>query len=272
MWFHSFHFTMHSLLSLRSTRHVAVLLALGLPLACSQKDPADADDQMPGPTLPSPTSNSPAPDSGTDQPNPTDAPDPSASVAEYFPLVDGASWTYQHEHPVNGQWVEEVSMRAGTHEGQPAFIVQDTPNRSGETTTQWWQQVGTQIMRVFREERGSGDRLLLKVVYTPGFQRFDTAWTEVGAGGLNDYLREETKADGRIDASRRQMDFVVVDTSATIEVPAGTFEDCLHIERKRRDNGVIAHFWYAKGVGKVYEEDPDTGAIEKLTAYTIPER
>ncbi len=190
-------------------------------------------------------------------------------VEEYFPLVDGGSWVYRHTHQVDGQWIEEVSMAATTFDGEPAFLVSDTPDLSQEISLQTWQRIGSAVSRVYREQTLNGD-VVLTVTYDPGFLRFDSSWNAVGVVTANVYRREETKPDGTSSAAIREQTFTVLETAASVTVEAGSFDDCLLVERARADNGSTAHFWFARGVGKVREEDPETQTVEELVSFELP--
>ncbi len=190
-------------------------------------------------------------------------------VEDYFPLVDGGSWVYRHTHQVDGQWIEEVFMAATTFDGEPAFLVSDTPDLSQEISLQTWQRIGSAVSRVYREQTLDGD-VVLTVTYDPGFLRFDSSWNAVGVVTDNVYRREETKPDGTSSAAIREQTFTVLDTAASVTVEAGSFDDCLLVERARADNGSTAHFWFARGVGKVREEDPETQTVEELVSFELP--
>ncbi len=225
------------------------------PNADDVKPSGDSDGGAQGPTVP-------AGDSG-----PTDV--VLENVDEYFPLVDGASWTYRHTHRTNGQWEELVTMTSDTYDGQQAWIIDDSPDLNDQTTRQFWQWVGTAVSRVHREQRRN-ENLVLLVDYDPGFLRFDSTWDRVGAGGLNEYQRDEQNVDGTNDTSTRQQQHEVLSVNDTVQVPAGTFVDCILVERTRLDTGSVSHFWFARGVGKVKEEDAETLTLEELIEFDIP--
>ncbi len=191
------------------------------------------------------------------------------NVEEYFPLADGGSWVYRHTHLVDGEWLEEVTMEATTYDDKPAFLVSDSPDLDQEISLQTWQQSGTAITRVYREQV-LDEAVILSVGYDPGFLRFDTRWDAPGIVTVNTYRREETKADGTNSAAIREQTFTVLETTATVDVEAGTFDECLLVERVRADNASTALFWFARGVGKVREEDPETQTVEELVNYALP--
>ena len=191
-----------------------------------------------------------------------------ADVDEYFPLVDGGSWTYRHSHPINGEWLEEVTMTAVNHEGTPSYLVKDSSTLDDEFSEQIWQTIGTGIFRVYREQF-TGNDLMLRVTYDPGFLRFDAEWQAPGTVVNNGYRREETNAGGTVSAAIREQKFTVLETGVSVDVEAGTFDDCLLVERERADNGKLKRYWYARGVGKVREENPTTQAQEELVSSSL---
>lgn len=205
--------------------------------------------------------------------DPIDPPDdPTLSAPEeYFPLAAGSRWSYHHVHRTRGEWLEEVTMSETTFDGEFAYLVEDSPDLNGEISVQTWQQLGTEITRVYREQKRS-NVVLLEVSYDPGFLRFDTAWNAPGVVTRNTYRRAETKPDGSTSQAIREQVFTVLSIDASVSVEAGDFENCLLVERVRSDNGDRTQFWYARGVGKVREEDPVSRNFEELVDYSIGAR
>ncbi len=258
---------------------VTLLAALG----CNQADPEDDTEPEPsasgpGPAVtPGPTdptvapSNEPDP-SGT-EPAPTE-PGPSATAPDpqpmgndtlYFPLYDGGEWTYTH-HTLDGDWDERITMTADTYEGRPVFKVEDTPDPGGVVDIQYWEKIGTRTLRIHRDEYDNGS-LSQRVDYVPGFLRFDEAW-KLGAIDLATYERTATDSSGIVTVEQREQRYIVIETDASVTVPAGSYDGCMVIDRERDDVGDHSRFWYARGVGKVREENLDNGNTEELTGFS----
>lgn len=59
----------------------------------------------------------------------------------------------------------------------------------------------------------------------------------------------------------------ILKTGETLETAAGTFQNCILVERHFESMALVRHSWYAPGVGLVQTLDADTGAVaERLTA------
>jgi hypothetical protein len=183
----------------------------------------------------------------------------------YFPLLDGAEWTYVHRTD-SGDWDERITMSAATWDGRDVFKVEDTPDPDGVVDIQYWEKVGTRTSRVHREEYKNGT-LTARVDYVPGFVRFDESW-KLGSTDVGAYTRIATDSSGVVTEEQREQNYVVIETGVSVTVPGGTFDDCIVVDRTRDDVGDHARFWFAPGVGKVKEENLDSGNIEELTAFT----
>ena len=196
-------------------------LATALPLACNQPDP---------PGLEGGESES---DSGTH------VPIGEGELGSYYPLVDGATWTYVATNEM-GQLLgtEIVQATATTHDGAPAFVFADNPNDAGTWTESTIVRAGTSADRVHKEiMTEAGPRTI--VDYDPGFTRFDDAWTELGGKGERRYQRIEHKPmePGSVpDEDTRGHVFTVTAVGEQVTVPAGTF-DCIAVERIRTTGG-----------------------------------
>ena len=76
-------------------------------------------------------------------------------------------------------------------------------------------------------------------------------------------------APGAVQTGTTTHKYTVVDTHVDIEVPAGKF-DSIEIERFNPDESETRRFWFAPGVGKVREEDTESGAVEELADFVVP--
>jgi hypothetical protein len=199
----------------------------------------------------------------------TDTDTGGAAPADYYPLVDGASWVYQHIKADMTTFDEVVNMEATTFEGAPAFKVSDQDDPSGEITVSILARAGTQTMRVHKEVFFGGAPIMI-VDYDPGFLRYDNAW--MMKGEVTDWMYDRYEEDGSgnpVDTTPRRQVFTVESLSTSVTVPAGTF-DCVQILRERPATGKRKRLWFAEGVGKVRDEDLGTGSVEALKEYSIP--
>lgn len=188
--------------------------------------------------------------------------------ADYYPLVDGATWTYQHTTADMMVWDEVVVMRETTFDGAQAFEIEDNPGTNGEVTISTLMRNGGQVLRVHKVVSLAGAPVET-VDYDPGFLRIDHAW-QGGESLVWEYLRSEYDAAGvLVDQSNRSQIFTVESLSTEVTVPAGTF-DCIQFTRERLDTGETKRYWFADGVGKIKHETLATGAVEELTEYSVP--
>jgi hypothetical protein len=129
------------------------------------------------------------------------------------------------------------------------------------------------VARVHREEMVDQNKTAI-IDYEPGFARISEAWTTVGI--MEELLYDRTAYDGQglnpmVEARGHTFEVLAVDEEVT--VPAGTFQNCVKIERVRTvgaESGALVWYWYAPGVGKVREERPIEMEIEELASVSIP--
>jgi hypothetical protein len=211
----------------------------------------------------------------------------SATSAQYYPVVSGASWVYSHvpvlepgpsDCPTPADcWDEVVSQSDTEWMGQPALALTDdglAPN--GETTRSVLVRLGTQVLRVHRETTKASVPLE-EVEYEPGFMRFDEAWADMPAGAEIDteYVRLDVLAQTTI--SRKQT-FKVEATDVSLDVPAGHIEHCVRVRRVRSATTMTGLtvddkdkvFWFCRGIGKVREDDVTSGGHELLKSCSVP--
>jgi hypothetical protein len=193
-----------------------------------------------------------------------------------FPLVAGARWTYRHTSQTKDPWDEIATMRDTTYEDKPAFILEDEEDAEGAQTRSTLIVQGTGVYRAFREVRVDG-ALALQVKYDPAFLRYDEAWLKAGDTiTLDDDWTQSCImtsiaskcAPGAVEVGKTTHKYTVVDTHVDISVPAGKF-DAIEIERFNPDESETRRFWFAPGVGKVREEDAESGAVEELAEFVV---
>jgi hypothetical protein len=211
-------------------------------------------------------------------------PDP-VTGGDYHPLVDGSSWRYAHD-----DWTETVTLTSTMFEGEPAFLMSDSPNpsdrlRSDAVLT----KVNGRIARVSKDEylisAGADEGTLQSsTTYGVGFTRFNEDWANqsVGFRESPEYVRVETRPgepQPRPPEDRKHS-FEIISLSVDLVTPAGTF-DCIQIRRTKdwqaeadgldTDEAQTKDFWFSRGVGKVREENVDTGSSETLIEFEIPD-
>ena len=214
-----------------------------------------------------------------DQSDPPDDLD-TAVPGDYYPLIDGATWTYWHSS--KGGWEETVTM-VRSEDDEKTFGTTDTPNPDGLRNESTLVLDGTSVYRVAKIAY-LNDEPQFSVVYDPGFLRFDAAWLEkeIAFEDTRDYTRTETDiGQSPKDPRDREHTFVVQSKNETITVAGETFRNCIRIKREKEavldETGAILSdiqeklFWYAPHVGKIREENLTTGNFEELNDYDVPD-
>ena len=285
---------------------------LWLALACTQKDPgfgdaldggpspaaeassdeadaaapatatdAQADSAEPQPdaeTQPPTVQDAEAPPSDAAVPEPTDAStEPEGPRIGFYPMVDGASWSYRHTGG-SMDWDENVSMRRVEDGDAHTFEVSDTPGPSGSRSISTLVERDGVITRAGKDEI-TGVIVTAQVSYDPGFVRFDRSWADSPVSDLTlGYERTARDSTGGIRAQDdREHVFTVESVDAQVSVPAGTFDGCLVLVRSRvRDAtepavpGDEKRFWFCPGIGKTREQELDGTKVEELLRCDVP--
>lgn len=195
--------------------------------------------------------------------------------ADYYPMLDGAVSVYRHSS--NGGWDETITL---TRTAAGEFFEVDTPNPDGERT----ESVQTVDVdgRVWRTSKQQyvDDQLDIAVEYEPGFIRFDPAWLDLAQNESvrMAYQRTETPAGGSPDPTRERAHVYTSFGLQTVDVLGKTYRDCLVIQRERDYEDTQGNtedqkkqFYFAPGVGKVWEINIDSGNTEELVSTTVPE-
>lgn len=239
--------------------------------ACGQQAPGTEDDGMGG--MGSNPTPSPVGGGGGGTGGGPGAP----TLAEYHPLVDGASYVYRHSKG----WDETISISSTTYEGAPAFMVSESTDPDGERAESIFVRSGTKVLRVYKEvfDTTTNDMVISQVAYRPGFVRADDAWATatIDAEMPQEYERTETvPGEGTKPAEQRSHTYVL-EGIETVTTNAGRFDNCIRVRRQRTwempvagEEGQEKRFWFAPGVGKVREETLETGNTESLESYTLP--
>jgi len=230
-----------------NTKYFFVLWTIAAIAACDQSEPPDDLDEV----------------------NPDD----------YYPLVDGATWTYRHSS--KGGWEETVTMHR-SDDDEDTYIASDTSNPDGERTESAMIIDGTSVYRISKTVF-LDDQPQFSVVYDPGFLRFDFGWLDKDETyeDTREYKRTETETGESPKTPRdREHTFVIEEKNAEVTVSGKLFRDCVIIKRKKEavldETGSIQSdeqeklFWFAPHVGKVKEVNLSSGNFEELLEYEIP--
>jgi hypothetical protein len=133
------------------------------------------------------------------------------------------------------------------------------------------------LLRVHQWEEDA-DGTAFEVDYEPGFPRFDDEWVGAAPDSVFPYTYDRTRSDMGVPGTPelRTQTYTVVAQSEMVTVAAGTF-DCIKVLRvsEAEAEAVVGretqkHLWFARGVGKVKEENLDgdrAGFTEELVRF-----
>ena len=152
-----------------------------------------------------------------------------AALRDYFPLRKGSKWVYQGTGNEYASFTREVVFTEGN-------LAQTLEMNGGANVTKIVQVTGSTATEIFKREEPSDpvnllheesneQRILLKSPLSIG-----TKWN-----------------DGNTQIE-------IVDTSATVKTPAGTFKNCIKVKSTFSGDSSIMYQYYAKGVGMVQQD------------------
>lgn len=233
---------------------LALLTASLLPLtACGSDDGGDnvGPDADPGPACQTPTSE------------------------RYLPMVVGGSWTYKITDPAmpaEPPREKETTFEAFEDVGDRKAGIMAFRQRSEKimsTVVSWHEDRCTSVVR-HREKSFNASNVntsdqfympyKLRIDETPEHTTPGASWTVSGTE-----INVDPATGVATTVSKDEM-WSVISVTAEVTVPAGTFQNALHI-RKQTSGNADKEYWFVKGVGKVKEAGDQ---LEELTAYTVP--
>lgn len=188
--------------------------------------------------------------SPTPTPTPSPAPPanvkPNINIAEYLPLKEGNKWRYEGIGNEFASYTQEV-----THEKDNKYQVMVY---SGTVTANRYEVTKDSILHTYREHEYYGDKSILD---NP--DNFDATLLKLPFEVGTDWVSEENL-------------YEIFSINITVQVPAGTFTDCLVVKITYKDSGNSSFQYYKKGVGMVKSEymlDKDESIQSLLKEYTI---
>lgn len=263
---------------------LSVALSLGLVSACGDVDPQDnpggGGDVGSGGT--GNTGNvgpaAGAPDQGG-APTAGAAGAPAVTGLVLLPWAVGNTWTYDvtkdgvttqktttimAEEPVGGEGPNAELM---------AFHVVTAKGADGTDKTESWQAPNADNpFRIERyQEKSFGamtGKLQMTEYWDPNKLHIDGSPGKISAGDSWLETYEETKLEVGLPATTHKVNerWTVLADDVTVEVPAGTFEGVIHLQKV--GSGSTKEYWYKAGVGKVKETGSQT---EVLVDYHLEE-
>ncbi len=186
---------------------------------------------------PTPTPPTPAP-SGNDKPN--------INIAEYLPLKEGNKWSYEGIGNEFASYTQEV-----THEKDNKYQV---VVYSGTVTANRYEVTEDSILHTYREHEYYEDKSILD---NPN--NLDATLLKLPFEVDADWISEDNS-------------YEIFSVNSTVQVPAGTFADCVVVKITYKDSGNSSFLYYKKGVGMVKSEymlDEGESIQSLLKEYTI---
>lgn len=196
----------------------------------------------------------------------------------YFPVTVGSRWVYLETDNVGSKPDQtDVKEIVATEDlgGDSTLVMVSTPSISQIVKRFNWTVTNERVDRRRAEDYlDSVDGVLVQEHnYEPGFPRFIHSLTKLG-DSFTDTIEHECIAVPSTSTSCgglpteleiRDYTWTVEAVDEVITVPAGTFS-CIKI-RRQRAFGNYKEYWFARGVGKVFERGPVND--EALTEYRI---
>jgi len=209
-------------------------------------------------------------DSGTEVDADTSGP------PRYLPLAVGATWTYHETDVVTGETgdrtttVEAYEDVGPSHPGARSFRVR--VEKLDATTVYWEGHQGDLTVRYRSDDYALDGHLVDRAINAPRRMKLDESAEHLvqGASYVLTWLETTIDITGTSSSEPRTERWDVISTSERVTVPAGSFDDALHIRRTNTESSrqKYKEYWYVRGIGKVKELGG--GQTEELIAYTTP--
>jgi hypothetical protein len=192
----------------------------------------------------------------------------------YFPIAEGASWTYQvvdlgtGASSLKSQVVEAYEDIGGQKAGTMGYRLRSQKD-SGYTLS-WQEDTGSAIVR-HREQSFTADGTQeTDEFFLPFKMRLDESPEHLVLDAAYSYSYSEEIYDLQASSNTtndKNENWVVEAVDEEVTVPAGTFTT-LRVFRSNDGTGVQKRYWFARGVGKVKEEGGNQREI--LSEYSLP--
>lgn len=228
-------------------------------------------------------SSEPPSSTDTNEPDTTSGDDTGSSSTEeeLCPMADGITWTFYH----STGWTENQVVTVEEYEGEQALVVKDTPNpKDNLRTDSYHVKRDGRVLRIYKEQywvnpNTKQETLDTSATYGTGFLRCDEAWLskEIGWSESPEYVRQETVAGQSPKAEEDRKHTYTIEARENVKTSGGkTFANCVKVRRGKDWAAVSGEdieeklYWFCPGVGKVREENINTGKYEELTDYSVP--
>lgn len=170
--------------------------------------------------------------------------DPKATLAEYFPLQVGSSWQYEG---IGNEFASYTSKVTHQKDSKGQIVLS-----SGTVTANRYEITENSILHTYQQHEFYEDASILD-----------------NASNIDGVILKLPLEIGSTWTSQGNT-CEIIDTKATVETPAGTFQDCIAVKTTYKDSGNHSVHYYAKGIGLVKSEYvmPEQKVISQLSSYT----
>jgi hypothetical protein len=193
----------------------------------------------------------------------------------FLPLAEGNTWVYRvtddmvvTEKTTTVGVLEPVGG-SGPHAAEMAFKIVTAKGATGTDETISWQALsGARSVRYREQAFGATTGMLtLEEHWSPPKLRVDQSEENTTPGATWLEVTNETKLPigGSPVTSSVNDRWTVVADDVTLTVPAGTFENVLHVQKAGATSS-FKEYWWARGVGKLKETGSQT---EELVSYEV---
>jgi len=200
-----------------------------------------------------------------------------ADVYAYFPLANGATWTYRISTPT-GATADKVTTVEATEpadgaSGPVAFRIR---NETLDGANINWEQLdGPAVVRYRQQTLDTTGALLVQKSFAPSSIDFDVSEAHLAPGMTWNETYNETQVGGTETGQPKQefVKWTVEATDDVVSVPAGTFTS-IRVRRHHSSskNPADEVTWYASGIGRVRETGggPMADQTRELISATLP--
>lgn len=151
------------------------------------------------------------------------------NVADYLPLKQGNKWSYEGIGNEYASYYQEVVYE---QDNKYQVIV----NNGGTVTVNRYEVTEDSILITYREHEFYDDTNILK--QPPNFESIILKLPLVTG---NNWISEQNT-------------YEIYSTNSAVQVPAGSFADCVVVKVTYKDSGNTSLYYYKKGIGLVKSE------------------
>lgn len=169
------------------------------------------------------------------------------SIAEFLPLQQGNKWSYDGIGNEYASYYQEVVYE---QDNKYQVIV----DNGGTITVNRYEVTEDSIVNTYREHEFYDDTNILKQP-----TNFESVILKLPLVTGNSWTSEQNICE-------------IYSINSAVQVPAGSFADCIVVKITYQDSGNISFFYYKKGIGLVKSEyvmDNNETVSSLLKEYTI---